>query len=88
MADKLEEIYSAFAAAMDEYNQAVEGMNAAITVLKVAERKFSKAFDDFTIYIGTAAPYDAEPDKHGSDPFSLFKTFTSGGSLFDFGNWF
>ena len=82
MADKLEEIYSEFAAAMDAYNLAVEEMTAAINNLKAAEKKLAKVYDTFTAYMGAQAPYDADPDKHGSDPFSLFNRITEGSGGF------
>jgi hypothetical protein len=82
MADKLEEIYTEFAAAMDEYNLALEAMNNSILQLKSAERKLAKTYDDFTQYMGAQAPYDADPDKHGKDPFSLFNRITQGSGGF------
>ncbi len=52
MAEKLEEIYTEYVTAMDEYNQAVTSMDASMNLLKSAERKLSKAFDEFTQYMG------------------------------------
>ena len=83
MADKLEEIYTEYVAAMDEYNQAIISLDASMNLLKSAERKLSKAFDEFTQYMGAQPPYDADPDKHGGDPFSFFNKITRGSSIFD-----
>ena len=63
MADKIEEIYKEYVAAMDEYNQALTSMDASITLLKAAERKLAKAFDDFTQYMGEQPPYSADPGR-------------------------
>jgi hypothetical protein len=82
MADKLEEIYQEFAAAMESYNQSVEEMTAAINNLKATETRLFKVYDTFTAYMGAQAPYDADPDKHGTDPFSLFNRITEGSGGF------